>query len=212
MYVCDLFNLIKTTKDYKTAGDSVDYKVLVDDENHRIKLLFQCSHGDVDWKNNFDFPVKPYKEQENTLYYHRGFAKAYKSANDAIMSDLISAVSKNQEYVVEISGWSLGGAMAVLAAEDFNFRTGRLSVLITFGSPKVCFGKKTKERIKNCCFLIRQFANVNDCVPDMPPFPGYCHVDEVKIGYDSWNLFRWLNPNKYHTAYGDLKQYEEQSK
>lgn len=85
--------------------------------------MFQESRGVDDWITNFSFPVKPYKNQENKLLFHGGYVEAWKSANDRIMADLIGMSNCNPDYAVEISGWSLGGALAVIAAEDFYFRT-----------------------------------------------------------------------------------------
>ena len=56
----ELFEEIKRTQYIKT-GDSVDYAVKVYDDEKRIRLLFQESDGNADWRNNLDFPIKKYK-------------------------------------------------------------------------------------------------------------------------------------------------------
>lgn len=204
MYFCDLFKDIKSAK-YKTVGDSVDYCIQVLDD--RIRLLFECSNGQRDWVNNFDFPIKPYKHQENTLLYHRGFARAYNSAKDIIMAELIPLMSQHKDKVVEVSGWSHGGALAVIAAEDIYYRTGEEVSLITYGAPKVCYGQKTRKRLIESCFFAVQLANNNDIVPLQPPFLFYCHVNKIKIGAEDFSLKKLFNPKKYHCIYDDIETY-----
>lgn len=77
------------------------------------------------------------------MWVAKGWADAYKSANDLIMEKLISVLKP--DYNVEICGWSYGGAVALLAAEDFYFRTKIKPDVITFGAPKPLFGNKTKN-------------------------------------------------------------------
>lgn len=77
----ELFELIKNTTFIRT-GDEVDYAVNVFPHEKRIRLIFEESNGKRDWINNFNFPIKPYKNQVNTLWYARGWVKAYKTAND----------------------------------------------------------------------------------------------------------------------------------
>nr|MCR5764790.1 lipase family protein [Treponema sp.] len=123
----ELYEEIKKTE-YTKSGDSVDWAVKVYPEEKLIRLLFEESTEDRDWRNNFDFPIKPYKQQDNTLWFARGWGNAYKSCNDEIMEKLTKTFYelKDQNYTVEVCGWSYGGAMALLAAEDFCYRTGYL--------------------------------------------------------------------------------------
>ena len=201
-----LFELIKKS-DYVTSGLKVDWLVTVDDEEKTVRLLFQESDGKMDWFVNFDFPVKPYKEQENVIWIHRGWAKAWKSCNDEIMSAVIRCIESNKDYSVQVSGWSYGGAMAVIAAEDLHFRTGINPDVVTFGAPNPLFGKKTKCHFIHALGKVTQYAHVNDIVPCVPPAP-YCQVNKIHVGTGKsfWKLF---NPRKYHTGYGDSYLYKE---
>lgn len=198
-----IFNQIKES-DYKTAGDSVDYRLSISYEEKLIKLLFQESKGKRDWQNNFNFPIKIYKNQQSCLLAHRGFGNAYKSANDVIMEELKDYLEKFPDFNVVIAGWSHGGALAVLAAEDFHFRFNRSATLITYGAPKVIFGKESHKYLKYCVPNCVQFANKNDIVTYMPPFPGYCHVNSVQCG-ESFSLKKLINPSVYHCNYGEVE-------
>ena len=71
----ELFNYLKSIKhdEYITAGDDVQYLVRTFHDEKRIRLIFEESCGKTDWKNNFNFPIKPYKNQENVLCSGRFF-------------------------------------------------------------------------------------------------------------------------------------------
>lgn len=193
----DLFKLIKDTK-YDTAGDDIDYKVIVKDG--RAVLLFQESTTKRDWQNNFDFPRKLYKDQDRWLLIHRGYGDAWRTANDKIMTEL-KAAAEIAPGVPLIAGWSFGGAMAQLAAEDFNYRTNIRPDVVTFGAPKVAGDIKTRNVIRSCGNFA-QYANVNDVVTICPPLPWFYHINKIKVGQPGCisNLF---NPEVYHCEYGN---------
>jgi len=201
----ELFDLIKDTE-YITSGDSVDWSVQIFDDEKRIRLIFQESNGKRDWQNNFCFPVKPYKQQENTLWLHKGWADAWKSCNDEVCEKAIRYMDAYPEYDMEVCGWSYGGAMAVIALEDLGFRTNRCDfILTTFGAPKALFGKKTREYVMSYAKEINQYTDVNDIVTLLPPFPFYKHCHKVPV--DKKVAFGLLKPTVYHCGYGDKNLY-----
>lgn len=197
----ELFTLIKDKKDWKkikTKKHELNYFIMLDGTD--LYLLFQESDGKKDWKDNLNFipfPCKVYKNQENKLLCHRGFMKEYKSGNDEIMAELIVAIHQHTPKRVIVSGWSNGGAMALLATEDIHYRTGIKPILITFGSPKVAYNKETVKTFENACLSITEWCHVCDIVTDVP-FGGK-HVRRVDIGEKK--PFGKLNPWKYHTNY-----------
>lgn len=197
----DLFKLIQDTE-YKTAGDDVDYQVTFIEG--RPALLFQESTTKRDWENNFNFPRKLYKKQERWLRVHRGFGQAWKSANDEIMAEFFKAVEIADATPI-IAGWSFGGAMAILAAEDFNYRYKKWPEVVTFGAPKVAGDLWTASTIYSCGNFI-QYANVNDVVPLCPPLPGFHHINKVKCGRP-FRLLQLFKPEIHHCNYGDLTIY-----
>lgn len=201
----ELFRKIQTVE-YKTVGDDTQYAIITDDTDCCIYLLFQQSNSKRDWLHNFDFPVKPYKQQVNKLLYHGGYCKVWKKCNDVIMEDLKNTMTEHPTYTIIVSGWSLGGALAIIAAEEITFRFNRLSWLITFGAPKVCYGHKTKKTILDSCYNIFEYINNNDLVPFMPPFLGYCHVKKIYVG-EPFNFIDWFNPQLYHCLYGEESIY-----
>lgn len=201
-----IFNLIRTTT-YNRSGLEIDWKIIVDEVDGVIRLLFQETNGKQDWKTNLDFPVKPYKRQQKCFFIHRGFAKAWKSCNDEIMKAFIDAKMRFPLYKTQISGWSHGGGLAPLAAEDFKFRTGvKVDELITFGAPKIIFGigslvyfRKVAKTIHNYCFAY-------DFITWVPPF--YCNVKKTLLDKKNcWKMWRVFQIVKYHCGYGEKEYY-----
>lgn len=167
-------------------------------------LAFQGSASAMDWVNNFRFAAALYKGQESALRVHKGFGKAWKSCNDEVMASFVKLCSQSKETPV-ITGHSFGGAMALLAAEDFYYRTKVKPCVATFGAPKVVWGKKSKEYFSSCATFI-EYEERNDIVPFCPPIPGYKHLEPAKIG-DKFCLFKLFNPGKWHQIYGEKEEY-----
>lgn len=198
----ELFDVINQAE-YKTIGDDLDYQVK--EIEGRAVLIFQPSANIRDWINNFDFPAKVYKNQESAMRIHRGYGKVWKSGNDQIMSEFISMAQSLSDKPALIIGWSFGGAMSVLAAEDYHYRTKAIPIVITFGAPKVAANKKTRDYLYSIGAFY-QYADNNDIVPRMPPLPWFHQIYRIGIG-DKYNFFKMFNAAKYHTGYGDPNKY-----
>lgn len=188
---------------YTKYGEDVD--VCFKLKENKLFVFFQGSNSKIDWKNNFRFFAKMYKKQVSPMLVHKGFARAWKSCNDEIM-EVIKLFKQDvgEELQTVFVGHSFGGAMALLAAEDYNFRfQGKPFVdeptVITYGSPKVFATRKSVKYVRNCYKDIKQFAHKSDIVTYVPPF--YKHVKKDKIGKFSFiDLFK---PIIYHLIYGE---------
>lgn len=201
-----LFEKIKNAN-YQTSGDCVDWTIEVDYLEKTITLFFEASKQKRDWINNFNFPVKIYKNQQSCLRVARGWGRAYKSCNDEIMKELIKKVKENPDYEIRICGWSYGGAMSLIAAEDFYFRTKKKPYVITFGAPKPLWGRKTKNYVLSCVNDVKQYAHINDLVPYLPPsLFGYKHLVKNKLGI-GFSFFKLFKPQVYHCLYGNKNLY-----
>ena len=153
-----------------------------------LNLYFECSNGMLDWKHNFMFPVKPYRDMDDKWYCHRGFLKVWKSIEpylvDQIMSPDVTAIN--------IVGYSHGAAIAQLCYEYVKFNRPEISVSgIGFGSPRVFWGyARTAVKARFSGFQV--VRNGRDIVTYLPPiFFGFRHICElVELGEPfSWSDF-----------------------
>lgn len=203
----ELFNLIQDVS-YNTSGLDVDWKIIVDEVDHVIRLLFQETTSKTDWKTNLNFPAKLYKAQQYFFLIHRGYGKAWKSCNEEITKAFIETTKKFPEYKTQIAGWSYGGAIAPLAAEDLYFRTGKkINEVMTFGAPRPLFGCITKSHFKKSAEKYTQYAFTYDFVTWLP-FLYYRPNTTILDVKNCWKMWRVFQIVKYHCDYGNEKYYK----
>ena len=163
------------------AENSADY--YIERERDRLYLFLECSSGEEDWKNNFDFPAAPYKRMESEVWFcHRGFLRVWKSIEDEISTVLSDA----NVHSIVISGYSHGAALGTLCHEYVWYNRPDLRDNIRsfgFGAPRVIWGlpsRSVRERFSGYTMI----RNVNDIVTHLPPkLFGYTHVGElISIG------------------------------
>ena len=166
---------------YITTEESGDYSI--QKEGETLYLCFQWSNGKEDWKNNFDFPVKPYSDMGIKWRCHRGFLRVWK----AIKPHIADAVHDMSIKKVVVIGYSHGAAIATLAHEYVWYERPDLREELKgygFGCPRCYWGKmkpELKERWKN----FHPIRNMDDIVTHVPPsLFGFKHVNDVmEIGY-----------------------------
>lgn len=161
---------------YTTVENQGDYAI--QQIGTKLYLFFEWSDSATDWKNNFDFPAKPYKEMGTTWHCHRGFLKVWKSIEPHVKSAIMKPAVKS----ITIVGYSHGAAIATLCHEYVWFNRPELRDKLQgygFGAPRVFWGvmsDELKQRWKNF-HIIRNF---NDIVTYMPPaIFGFRHVNQV---------------------------------
>ena len=162
--------------DYIRVGNDGDYAC--ERIGNTLYLYFQGSNGAMDWKNNLDFPIKPYKRMDRGIWLvHRGFLRVWKSVEPYI-SPLIDDESIKE---ITIAGYSHGGALAVLCHEYIWYHREDLRKHLHgygFGCPKVLWGILGNERHRWDNFTV--VRNLNDLVTHLPPcFLGFRHVGEM---------------------------------
>lgn len=170
----------------------------------KLYIFFEWSNGREDWKNNFDFPAKPYRKMKDVWFCHRGFLKVWKSIEPHISEAILDPDVKE----IEIVGYSHGGAIAQLCHEYVRFYRPDIDVRgFGFGAPRVVWGfvKKSVKRRFEGFTVVR---NGEDIVTHLPPAVfGFRHICEVQkigkhIGYITDH-----RPNMYEYAceYEDTK-------
>ena len=143
-----------------------------------LYIFFEHSNGIVDWRNNFDFPSKPYREMNDKWYVHRGFLRVWKSAREYLREQICNKKVKG----IVIVGYSHGAALALLCHEFCVFNRPDIANNIFgygYGCPRVVHGRLKKricERFKHF-YIIR---NCRDIVTHLPPtLFGFRHVGNI---------------------------------
>lgn len=191
---------------YHKAGVSANYAARKYKDT--LYIFFEDSDGENDWKRNIDFPAKPYKRMEDSLWFaHRGFLKTWKE-----IEPYLSWRIKNKEIKKIVTvGYSHGAAIAVLCHEYVYFNRPDIRESIEgygFGCPRVIWGIKTTgidERWKRFCVI----RNIDDIVTHLPPaLFGFSHVGELlEIGERGK-----YSPIEAHYAENILAELEKQRK
>lgn len=131
-----------------------------------IILAFRGSGSAVDWVSDFIAQQTPYRPVRNAGQTHKGFTDIYMSARDAVHS-LLGQL--DAERPLFITGHSLGGSLATLAALDIARNTPFTAPIVyTFGAPRV--GDPNFAKVYNYSVPTHwRFQNEFDIVPHLPP-------------------------------------------
>lgn len=151
-------------------------------DRRNIIISFRGSENNLtDWLNNFNFFRDPWTNTRPIGQVHQGFCGALDSVWNTIEERLTSLRDNNQR--IWLTGHSLGGALATLAAATLTFQGQVRSVaaVYTFGQPRVGnheFSRKFNQALKGRTFRI---VNNNDVVSRVPTqIMGYSHVGCLK--------------------------------
>jgi len=136
-------------------------------EENTLYLYFEGSNGATDWRTNFDFPARPYRDMKNMWLAHRGFLKEWK----VIEPHLKAVIQDPTVKRIVIAGYSHGGALALLCHEYCAYHREDIAREIYgygFGAPRVVFAflnKPLRKRLEHF-FVVR---NCRDLVTHLPP-------------------------------------------
>ena len=159
---------------YNHTENSGDYSL--ERIGNTLYIYLQSSDGSEDWKNNFDFPAKPYKRMNKTAWFaHRGFLKVFKSVEPFISK---AVFDKSLDSIITV-GYSHGAALAVLCHEFVWYNREDLREKIIgygFGCPRVIWGLKNQSLLSRWeRFTV--IRNIDDIVTHIPPTVfGFYHV------------------------------------
>ena len=168
-----------------------------------LYIYFEQSNGATDWKNNFDFPAKPYRKMGHKWFAHRGFLKVWKVIEPHLKAEICDPTVEQ----IIIGGYSHGAAIATLCHEYCKYNRPDIDVKgYGFGAPRVLWGfmrKAVKKRFEG--FVV--VRNGCDLVTHVPPWLlGYRHVGvTVKVGQGKgYKPVESHYPNIYQTELRDL--------
>lgn len=191
-YYSKLSECLALKEKYITIENSATY--YIERQGATLRLFFEKSNGKEDWRNNFDFPAKPYRDMRDKWHCHRGFLKVWKSIEPYIKAEIFDlSVSK-----IDIVGYSHGAAVAQLCYEYVKFNRPDVEVTgVGFGSPRVFWGfakKAVKNRFKG--FIVVRKGH--DLITHVPPVLfGFRHICEVLPVGDSKGLIKDHYPEEY---------------
>ena len=180
----------KITKKYPNAYVNVIKKIrymLITDVTAKTYTI--VIRGTSNFKNAMQ-DMKFDKDKSNRLdcKVHSGFHKAA----EMIFDDLASKMT-DKDYVINVTGHSLGGAEALIVGAYTDQAKMNLGKIITFGQPKA-FDKDGRAKWGH--LPLTRVVNETDIVPLVPPvelmymFKRYVHFGEmVKLCNDEYYCF-----------------------
>ncbi|GAB4380700.1 MAG: hypothetical protein Kow00121_37460 [Elainellaceae cyanobacterium] len=146
-----------------------------------VVISFRGSQERKDWQTNFSTRLKKFafKTEMQALeedvvppkgQVHRGFQAAWNSVEIEVIKQIRRwNKERSRPLPILITGHSLGGALATVAAASLVKRGFNIQGLYTFGQPRVgdlVFANEIGQLLKGKVF---RFVNNNDIVPQIPP-------------------------------------------
>src|SRR5262245_9159312 len=118
--------------------------------------------------------------------WHEGFMKAVGSIWDPVL-EAVQAERKKSDRPVWITGHSLGGALALLAAWRFKRKVVPIHQIYTFGAPMVGNSETADAIDRELADRVFRYVNDQDPVPKLPTLSllanSYCHCQkEIPLG------------------------------
>jgi triacylglycerol lipase len=157
-----------------------------------------------DIKTDLDKQLIPmpdgFRAQDDTSRVHQGFARAL----EEVWSDLIAHLDDSEALPLVITGHSLGGALATIAAHALQERMAsperkpiETVSVVTFGQPRVGDGEFARQYDRRFGPLHWRVVNNRDIVPRLPPREmGFRHVGRLLYfdadGRASLDPSQWL--------------------
>lgn len=160
---CELIETFSVTIPFIADTQAFICRLQLEDEKPLVVLVFRGTEPKKlgDFVTNFNNTPKLI-DAKNNIRVHGGFWDAFMAVEDDI-----AAVLQRPELIdlpLYISGHSLGGALAILAA--YRFQQRKVGACYTYGSPRVG-NARLGEFIKT---PIYRHVNASDIVPRLPPW------------------------------------------
>ncbi|MFC0214758.1 hypothetical protein ACFFK0_20330 [Paenibacillus chartarius] len=161
-----------------------------------IIAAFRGTDGLRDLGTDLKLQPVPYPYSRKAGFVHRGFIELYQHQIRSPLMHALRRLSPNKKLI--LTGHSMGGALATLAAVDVALHTRfRKPCVYTFGSPKVGDIQFASEYDRLVPLSVR-VENVRDVITAFPPALGaefaYVHVNRAL--YVHFNRSNWLGNHK----------------
>lgn len=202
----DIFAAVLGAEYTKTPEMDVDYHVTLV-TGRDLWILFEETTTKVDWRHNFQFARKPYRDMADKWYAHRGFLACWKTV-EPYLADTIKDPAVQS---ITIAGYSHGAALALLCHEYCKFHRPDIADKIEglgFGCPRVVWGRPS-EAVRKRFDGFTVVRNRGDIVTHVPPaLFGFRHVGELlTIGEaGKYGPFRAHFPEVYQAELDALEE------
>ena len=138
------------------SSSETDTQCFVTGDRKKIVIAFRGTEGKLeDWATNVQVFKETWTELNPLGEVHNGFYEALTSVWSDIEEEINTLRTENQS--IWLTGHSLGGALATLAASTLKFQGSRIDFngLYTFGQPRLAdhrFSKTFNDSLKKKCF------------------------------------------------------------
>lgn len=199
--------LYRDGPDYnKVEETDADWAVWRDNDNKYIYIRFKGTTSFKDVLIDLLFWTAKVEAFDGANWkVHYGFKKAYYSCRDAILDKCSELYQEGDTFL--ICGHSLGGAMALIAAEDIGWHFKTKVQCITWGAPRVTTQKKGIDMINQ--YLTDSSFNFEFSSDPIPVlqfwFKKNPKVTHLGAKFNFWealkDIFKQLHI--YHCGYGN---------
>ncbi|KAM4058921.1 lipase (class 3) domain-containing protein [Hirsutella rhossiliensis] len=164
--------------------------IAVDHERKEIVLSIRGSWSLPNWVYDVRFFFTDC-EYVPGCRVHTGFAKAWGGVSDKVTA-ILQSLHREHKYPVVVTGHSLGGAAATIAAAHLRYR-GLPVEAYTYGAPRagnIPFANFASSRLNGTTYRVTHDADTIALVP--PIFMGYAHTSPEF----------WISAGSKETKYG----------
>ncbi len=191
------------TKGYINTITDTEYRIDINKDLKIVSVCFEGSGSKIDWKQNFSFWQKPYKNMKHTFYVHSGLLNKYKSVNDNIFKIILPFL--NPDWKVRGYGFSQGAGLITFFHEDVKYRLPSVDIKTYAFAPPKTFTFINRKFLNTRFETLYTIINKNDIVPKVPFWwMGFIHYgNKIKLGKFKLIVTPW-NIVKEHMRYKEL--------
>ncbi|KAL8750962.1 MAG: hypothetical protein Q9199_006736 [Rusavskia elegans] len=167
--------------------------IAIDPANKLIVLAIRGSVSKANWKADWDM-MRVGINWCDECHIHRGFRNSWDEIKQAVTENMRKAVEAHPDHRIVVTGHSLGGAVATIAAAELRRLDAHFAAqteLYTFGSPRIA-NKEAARWLSDQSRFSWRITNENDLVPRLPPrVLGYHHMEP-----EYWIAQNGSNPSR----------------
>ena len=183
----NLFELCKTTPVFYEGAQTNDAEAYTVVYNNMLVIAFRGTESfrDVISDLNIDLVPLHLKNITRTPSVHKGFYDQFNSIKAKLTLDINKYMNDTtiKEPKIIVTGHSLGGALATIAACKYSYDYEFPIKCVTFGSPRVG-NSLFVEYFNNKVDLSLRYVNDNDPIPLVPLPIRFRHVDVCQWLYE----------------------------